>query len=50
MEIKKDYSEVLLMLEGVLLHIFRGIKGTRFRTNSISISIRLGLHTMRATA
>lgn len=26
MEIKKDYREVLLMLEGVLLHIFRGIK------------------------
>ncbi|KOS22797.1 Aspartate--tRNA ligase [Escovopsis weberi] len=26
MEIQKDYSEVLLMLEGVLLHIFRGIK------------------------
>ncbi|KAK3388139.1 tRNA synthetases class II-domain-containing protein [Sordaria brevicollis] len=26
MEIKKDYKEVLLMLEGVLLHIFRGIK------------------------
>ena len=26
MEIKKDYSEVLHMLEGVLLHIFRGIK------------------------
>lgn len=27
MEIKKDYSEVLYTLEGVLLHIFRGIKG-----------------------
>jgi aspartyl/asparaginyl-tRNA synthetase len=27
MEIKNDYSEVLLMLEGVLLHIFRGLKG-----------------------
>ncbi|KAH8885763.1 aspartyl-tRNA synthetase [Thozetella sp. PMI_491] len=26
MEIKKSYHEVLLMLEGVLLHIFRGIK------------------------
>ncbi|KAL2019590.1 hypothetical protein VTK56DRAFT_9487 [Thermocarpiscus australiensis] len=26
MEIKKDYREVLLMLEGVLLHIFRNIK------------------------
>lgn len=26
MEIKKDYREVLHMLEGVLLHIFRGIK------------------------
>ncbi|KAF1843456.1 aspartyl-tRNA synthetase [Cucurbitaria berberidis CBS 394.84] len=26
MEITKDYKEVLLMLEGVLLHIFRGIK------------------------
>lgn len=28
MEIDKDYKEVLVMLEGVLLHIFRGIKGT----------------------
>lgn len=27
MEINKDYTEVLLMLEGVLLHIFRGIEG-----------------------
>lgn len=27
MEIRKDYKEVLHMLEGVLLHIFRGIKG-----------------------
>lgn len=26
MEIEEDYQEVLLMLEGVLLHIFRGIK------------------------
>ncbi|TRX89880.1 hypothetical protein FHL15_009152 [Xylaria flabelliformis] len=26
MEIQEDYSEVLLMLEGVLLHMFRGIK------------------------
>jgi aspartyl/asparaginyl-tRNA synthetase len=26
MEIKKDYKEVLLMLEGVLLHVFRGMK------------------------
>ncbi|KAM0445274.1 hypothetical protein ACHAO4_009775 [Trichoderma viride] len=26
MEIRKDYQEVLHMLEGVLLHIFRGIK------------------------
>ncbi|KAK3934200.1 aspartate--tRNA ligase, cytoplasmic [Diplogelasinospora grovesii] len=26
MEIRKDYKEVLHMLEGVLLHIFRGIK------------------------
>ncbi len=27
MEIKQDYREVIHMLEGVLLHIFRGIKG-----------------------
>ena len=27
MEIQKDYKEVLIMLESVLLHIFRGIKG-----------------------
>ncbi|RYO76406.1 hypothetical protein DL766_010599 [Monosporascus sp. MC13-8B] len=26
MEIKEDYGEVIFMLEGVLLHIFRGIK------------------------
>ncbi len=30
MEIRKDYKEVLSMLEGVLLHIFRGIKGAHF--------------------
>lgn len=28
MEIKESYQEVLHMLEGVLLHIFRGIKGS----------------------
>jgi hypothetical protein len=28
MEIKESYQEVVHMLEGVLLHIFRGIKGT----------------------
>ncbi len=28
-EIKKDYSEVAYLLEGVLLHIFRGIKERR---------------------
>lgn len=28
MEIKEDYKEVVYMLEGVLLHIFRGIRGT----------------------
>jgi len=28
MEIKKDYHEVIEVLEGVLLHIFRNIKST----------------------
>ena len=28
MEIKEDYKEVVYMLEGVLLHIFRRIRGT----------------------
>lgn len=27
MEIKESYEEVTSMLEGVLLHIFKGIKG-----------------------
>jgi aspartyl/asparaginyl-tRNA synthetase len=37
MEIKEDYREVVLMLEGVLLHIFRGIKG---RCHSGSVWVR----------
>ncbi len=28
MEIRHSYTEVRSMLEGVLLHIFRGLKGT----------------------
>lgn len=28
MEIKNSYTEVVTMLEGVLLHIFRGLRGT----------------------
>lgn len=36
MEIRKDYQEVLHMLEGVLLHIFRGIKGKLLSTFPLS--------------
>ncbi len=39
MEIRKDYQEVLLMLEGVLLHIFRGLKGRSLVATSPSPSL-----------
>lgn len=41
MEINKDYKEVIFMLEGVLLHIFRGIKGTYSHVVGFSPPLRL---------
>jgi hypothetical protein len=41
MEIQKDYHEVLSMLEGVLLHIFRGIESMSFEPLHTSVLRRL---------